>query len=149
MAEHRRHIENEMEKLLTSDNTVTSHTPLSKFGLMECTRKRVRPELQELFTDVCPACSGLGRVFSPGTVTARIDRWLGRAAAAGMKGLLRFIVAPAVATYILKDDEFLLKGLEKAHGFIVEIVENEDFDADEFAVYGEKGNEAITEKFSG
>jgi ribonuclease G len=53
-------------------------TGLSKFGLMEITRKRVRPELQELFTNVCPVCEGLGWVFSPETVISRIDRDLKR-----------------------------------------------------------------------
>lgn len=144
---HRRHIENEMQKLLDKDNTATSWAPISKFGLMEITRKRVRPELQELFTDVCPACNGLGRVFSPGTVTARIDRWLGRAAGSGMKGLLRIVVAPTVADHMLKDNEFLLNGLRKAHGFIVELVDDDNFDADEFEIYAGDKAEAVTEKF--
>ncbi len=144
---HRRHIEQEMGKLLEKDNTTTSMAPISKYGLMEMTRKRVRPELQELFTDVCPSCSGVGRIFSPGTVTARIDRWLGRAASNGMKGFLRIVVAPAVAEHLFKDKEFMLEGLRKAHGFQLEIVDNDDFDADEFEIYEGDSGEPSTEKF--
>ena len=76
--DNRRKIENAMQKLLAADPSANASTGLSKFGLMEITRKRVRPELQEYFFDVCPACEGLGWVFSTESVTARIDRDLQR-----------------------------------------------------------------------
>jgi ribonuclease G len=72
--ENRKKIENEMRKALDKDPTATAYTGLSKFCLMEITRKRVRPELQEFFTDVCHACQGLGWFFSAETVTGRIER---------------------------------------------------------------------------
>ena len=116
-AENRRRIEDEMHNLLKKDPTVTDCTGLSKFGLMEITRKRVRPELQELFTDVCNVCNGIGWVFSPATVTSRIDRWLNRADAKDTPRELVLAVNPAVKAYLTKENSHMLKKLEIEHNF--------------------------------
>jgi ribonuclease G len=131
--EHRRRIEEEMRNALKKDPTATSCTGLSKFGLMELTRKRVRPELHELYTDVCHACDGLGRVFSPATVTTRIDRWLKREGSAkGLTGTLSLAVHPAVAAYMTKDNAMVLRKLEREHKVKIEIAEDGELDQDEF-----------------
>ncbi len=144
---NRKRIENEMYKLIAKDSTVASCTRLSKFGLMEITRKRVRPELQQLFTNICHACNGLGRVFSPATVTARIDRWLKRAVSAGIAKELTITISPSIATYIQKENSKLVMELEKAHGFSLEIIVDETLDQDEFEIFRKGDSEPITEKY--
>jgi ribonuclease G len=124
-------IEDTMHKVLVADPSATSHTILSKFCLMEITRKRVRPELQEYFTDVCHACNGLGWVFSPETVSTRIDRDL-RRMEEGARNLV-LSVHPAVAAYLLKDNAQMKAMLEKAHKSHLEIIEDEDLDQDEYS----------------
>ena len=123
--EHRKRIEQEMRNCLGKDASTSSCTGLSKFGLMEITRKRVRPGLQELFTDVCHSCNGLGRVFSPATVTTRIDRWLRRAESTDVSKKLTIAVSPSVAAYIKNEKNRLLKELGKSHGFYLVIVVDE------------------------
>jgi ribonuclease G len=131
--QNQKRVENEMRKRLREDPTATSCTGLSKFGLIEITRKRVRPELQELFTDVCHACNGLGRVFSPATVTTRIDRWLGRQK---HKANAAFTLAlhPSVAAYLRKDDNEIIKRLERQHKATLQIAEDPELDQDEYEV---------------
>jgi ribonuclease G len=136
--DHRKKVENAMANLLEADPTATSHTGLSKFGLMEITRKRVRPELQEFFTDVCHACGGLGWVFSPETVTARIDRDLRRAQT--RPPVVTLSVHPAVAVYIRGDNEQVRKMLEKEHRCRIEIKEDEELDQDEYLINKEPGS---------
>ncbi len=145
---NRRRIEQQMRKLLEKDSTIAACTGLSKFGLMEITRKRVRPELQQIFTDICHACNGLGRVFSPATVTTRIERWLRRAKSAKLSGELTVVIPPSVATYIEKEDRRLVTELEKSHGFSLEIVVDETQDQDEFDIYRKGEKDPITEKYS-
>jgi ribonuclease G len=146
--ENRRRLEREMRTLLAKDPTTTSCTGLSKFGLMEITRKRVRPELQELFTNICHACNGLGRVFSPATVTARIDRWLRRADKAKTPKELMVTVSSSVATYIQKENSKLITELVKAHGISLEIVVDESLDQDEFEIFQKGDRKPITEKYA-
>lgn len=144
----RKRIEQEMRDLLAKDSSTTACTGLSKFGLMEITRKRVRPGLQELFTNVCHACNGLGRVFSPETVTTRIDRWLGRAESSGVSKKLTIAVSPSVAAYIQNEKNKLLKELGKTHGVYLSIEVDETLDQDEFEIYQIGKPEPITEKYA-
>jgi ribonuclease G len=145
--DHIKKIEEEMRKVLASDPTVNSCTGLSKFGLMEITRKRVRPELQELYTDVCGVCNGLGWVFSPATVTARIDRWLNRADSKDSPRNLTIAVNPAVAEYLNKGDNRMIKQLEQEHHFTLKVVEDEDLDQDDYEFYPAGQTKAITDKY--
>lgn len=132
LAEHRRTIERTMLKLLAADPSANACTGLSKFGLMEITRKRVRPELQEYFTDVCPACEGLGWVFSAESVTAHIDRDLRRSS--DKKGDLELSVPSSVSAYLLKEGGQIKKMLEKEHGRKLVISVNEELDQDEYSI---------------
>ena len=140
-------IEEEMKKALNNDPTVTSGAPISKFGLMEVTRKRVRPELQELYTDVCGVCNGLGWVFSPATVAARIDRWLNRADSKNSPRQLILAVNPAVAEYLREENGTMLKKLELEHNFKLKVREDEDLDQDEYEFFPEEGAKSITSKY--
>ena len=145
--DHNKKVEEEMKKVLASDPTTSSFTGLSKFGLMEITRKRVRPELQELYTDVCGVCNGLGWVFSPATVTARIDRWLNRADSKDSPRNLTLAVNPAVAEYLRKENSQMVKKLEQEHHFTLEVKEDEDLDQDEYEFYPKGQTKPITEKY--
>ena len=129
-AEHRRRLEELMNKSLAADPTVTSNTGLSKFGLMEITRKRVRPELQEFFADVCHACNGLGWVFSPETVTARIDRELRRAH--DHPAVVSIAIHPAVYAYLHAGNNQFKRMLEKEHACKLQLKEDEELDQDEY-----------------
>ena len=129
--DNRRKIESFMRKALEADPTATACTGLSKFCLMEITRKRVRPELQEFFTDVCHSCGGLGWIFSPETVTARIDRDLRRVQK--KPKTVTVLVHPAVADYMHKDGDVIRAMLEKEHSCTLNVVVNEEYDQDEFS----------------
>ena len=139
-------LEAHMQQLLAKDPTTTAYTPLSKFGLMEVTRKRVRPELQELLTDVCPSCNGLGRVFSPATVAMRVDRWLHRAEGDTSKTDFTISVAQSVADYLRANKASVVQDLENAHSCKLEVTVNTQLDQDEFEIYLKGESKAITEK---
>jgi ribonuclease G len=127
---HRKQVEHAMQKALDADPTATDCTGLSKFCLLEITRKRVRPELQEFYTDVCRACSGLGWVFSPETVTSRIDRELQRLS--DRSGEKRLAVHPAVAAYLLQEDAKVKKMLEQERQCRIAVEPDEDLEQDEY-----------------
>ncbi len=128
--QHRKQVEHVMQKALDADPTATSCTGLSKFGLLEITRKRVRPELQEFYTDVCHACNGLGWVFSPETVTSRIDRELQRLPDRSKEQ--RIAVHPAVAAYLLQDNAKVKRMLEQERQCRIFIVSDEELEQDEY-----------------
>lgn len=130
--ENRKKIENEMRRALDNDPTATAYTGLSKFCLMEITRKRVRPELQEFFTDVCHACQGLGWVFSAETVTARIERDFKRLKV-NEKDLI-LAVHPAVAAFLFKDDGLMKRTMERDFHCALQVIEDGEMDQDEYVL---------------
>ena len=145
-AESRRKLENHMRDVFKTDPAPISTTPLSKFGLMEITRKRVRPELQELYTDECHVCGGLGWIFSPATVATSIDRWLQRASAQGLPQSLTLAVHPAVHAYLTKEKRELLNRMEEQLKVKLSVVEDESQDQDEFEVFAEGSSEPLSIK---
>ncbi len=145
---HRKKIEHEMRRVLEKDSSNTSCTGLSKFCLLEITRKRVRPGLQDIFTDVCPSCNGLGRIFSPATVTGRIDLWLRRAESSDLPKNLVLTVAPSIAAYLQKESGRLVHEMERTHGFNLEMVVDEELDQDEYEFYRHGESDPVTEKYS-
>ncbi|MFI3277241.1 MAG: Rne/Rng family ribonuclease [Rikenellaceae bacterium] len=61
-AANRQLLYEEMNKLMASDKAKHTVLPLSKFGLMQITRQRVRPIAVEEVEDVCPTCNGTGKI---------------------------------------------------------------------------------------
>ena len=61
-AEHRQKLYEHMREVMANDRTRHNILPLSKFGLMQITRQRVRPALDITTTEKCPSCYGKGEV---------------------------------------------------------------------------------------
>ncbi|HSB51111.1 MAG TPA: Rne/Rng family ribonuclease [Dissulfurispiraceae bacterium] len=64
LPKHRRDVENALRKALSADKAHAEITPISKFGIVEMTRERMRPAYFESVHMRCPACDGLGVVKS-------------------------------------------------------------------------------------
>lgn len=61
-AEHRQQLYEHMREIMLSDRARHNILPLSKFGLMQITRQRVRPALDIVTAETCPSCYGKGQV---------------------------------------------------------------------------------------
>jgi len=60
--EHRKKLFHKMREYMKTDTAQHTILPLSKFGLMQITRQRVRPEVVIKTDEVCPSCNGTGKV---------------------------------------------------------------------------------------
>lgn len=60
--EHRQQLYEHMREVMANDRARHNILPLSKFGLMQITRQRVRPALDITTDESCPSCNGQGRV---------------------------------------------------------------------------------------
>ena len=61
-AQNKQALFDEMVKLMSTDKAKHTVLPLTKFGLMQITRQRVRPVAVEEVSDVCPTCNGTGKI---------------------------------------------------------------------------------------
>jgi len=70
--ENRKAVEQELQRLLRADRAKSTLLPISEFGLVELTRKRVRQSLRHQIFSKCPYCEGSGRVLSPNQIWLQI-----------------------------------------------------------------------------
>ncbi len=72
-SENRKKVFMTMKNELKKDKTKSTVLPLSKFGLMQITRQRVRPEHNISTREVCPTCGGTGKIQPTITLTDQIE----------------------------------------------------------------------------
>ncbi len=65
-----------MKEELAHDKARSTVLPLSRFGLMQITRERVRPQLNIITKEVCPTCNGTGKIGATILVSDQIEREL-------------------------------------------------------------------------
>ncbi len=73
-SENKASLYNKMRDFMAGDRAQHTILPLSKFGLMQITRQRTRPEVNIDTTEVCPACQGSGKVNPSILVVDNIQR---------------------------------------------------------------------------
>jgi len=72
--EHRRQVLEVLEEEIRKDKTKTNILGITQLGLVEMTRKKVRPSLAEILQKPCPYCEGRGKVLSEETVGINIKQ---------------------------------------------------------------------------
>lgn len=91
-----------MKEAMAGDRTKHNILPLSKFGLMQITRQRVRPELTEETVEACPVCKGTGEVGASILVVDEIFNHFQYLAGNKKHKKIELRVHPYVASYLLK-----------------------------------------------
>ena len=61
-SDHKQKVNEKIKTGMENDRAKHSILPLSKFGLMQITRQRVRPEMHISTTEKCPTCNGTGEI---------------------------------------------------------------------------------------
>ncbi|MES2775124.1 MAG: Rne/Rng family ribonuclease [Bacteroidota bacterium] len=64
LPDNRRKLAEGMEDMMLTDRARHSILPISKFGLMQITRQRMKPEMNIKTEEVCPSCEGTGKISS-------------------------------------------------------------------------------------
>jgi ribonuclease G len=93
---------NEMTQLMASDKAKHTILPLTKFGLMQITRQRVRPVAVQDVTDVCPTCNGTGRIEPTVLLDRKIENQVQFLAEDRGVKRITLQVSPYVASYLNK-----------------------------------------------
>ncbi len=64
LPENKRKLMEAMEEFMRQDRAKHAVLPISKFGLMQITRQRMKPEMNINTQEICPSCSGTGKISS-------------------------------------------------------------------------------------
>ena len=87
---------------MAADRAKHTILPLSKFGLMQITRQRVRPETQVDMREVCPTCHGTGTVAPAALLDEQIENQIAYFAQDRGERYIRLRVSPVVAAFLTK-----------------------------------------------
>jgi len=134
----------EFKKAIRQDSAPISFAPLSQFGLMEITRKRIRPDAVSEQTNTCPACHGAGYIPSRELVLAQIDRWLRRHRAKKGTPDISLALDPHMVDLLTGNRAQIFKYLEMTHKARIQLLEDDEANVDEFRVFATKSGEELT-----
>ncbi len=76
LPENRRRLQEAMDEFMKADRAKHAVLPISKFGLMQITRQRMRPEVNIITAENCPSCNGTGKVSSTLLLVDEIEKKL-------------------------------------------------------------------------
>lgn len=76
LPENRRRLQEAMDEFMKTDRAKHAVLPISKFGLMQITRQRMRPEVNIATAENCPTCNGTGKITSTLLLVDEIEKKL-------------------------------------------------------------------------
>jgi len=98
--EHKKTLQKEMKDFMILDRAQHTILPLTKFGLMQVTRQRVRPEVNINTSELCPTCNGTGKIEPTVLLTDEIERDVEFVLNIKPKGKLFLHAHPFVTAYL-------------------------------------------------
>jgi ribonuclease G len=121
-----------LQKALLTDKVKTHALPISEFGLVEMTRKRVRESIVQFLCEECPYCEGKGHVKSRETVAYEIMRELLREASALAGEELTVQANPEVIAVLTEQEREALKTIERGASKTIHLVPNRAFHVEQY-----------------
>src|SRR5574344_329798 len=140
LAEDRQMLYERMCKNMQKDRARHNILPLSKFGLMQITRQRVRPAMDVNVEETCPTCFGKGKIKSSILFTDQLEEKINQLV--NVIGIKNFTlhVHPYVAAYINKGFVSLKRKWQMKYGFGVNIISSQKLAFLQYEFYDKKGN---------
>ncbi|MBP5398777.1 MAG: Rne/Rng family ribonuclease [Bacteroidales bacterium] len=142
--EHRNALYKKMQELMAGDRARHNILPLTKFGLMQITRQRVRPATEINTTEVCPVCHGTGKISSSVVIDEAIERKISAAAAAKPGAPLVLKLSPILGAYLKKGKGLfnvgsILSRWQKNYGCKITLNETSQFSVLQNELYDKAG----------
>lgn len=141
LAENRQKLYERMCQNMQKDRAKHNILPLSKFGLMQITRQRVRPAMDVNTEETCPTCFGKGTIkpsiLFTDTLESKIDYLVNKL---GVKKF-KLHIHPYVAAYINQGLVSLKRQWQLKYGFGIKIIPNQKLALLQYEFYDMKGEE--------
>ena len=115
-------VEKELKKICKLDKARINISRISKFGLMEMSRQRLSPPVQEGALTKCEACKGTGTVRALNYIVLDVMRKIRERLATGKVKELKVEVSPSVTEYLLNNKAKFLLELQETHQFKLEFI---------------------------
>ena len=140
LLDNKKKLSDEMERFMQTDRAKHAVLPISKFGLMQVTRQRMKPEMNINTSELCPSCDGTGKISSSLILEDEIAKNLNYLIMQKHKGLT-IEVHPIVYTYLTAG--FPSRKLKWSWKYkqTVKVKSNSNHNLTEFKFYENNGEE--------
>ncbi|MCK7594948.1 ribonuclease E [Pseudomarimonas salicorniae] len=138
---HQREVENRLAQALKQDRARVQVGRISRFGLLEMSRQRLRPSLGESSQIVCPRCEGHGRLRSVESLSLSILRLVEEQAMKDNTGQVLVQAPQEIANYLQNEKRRPLVEIETRHDVPVVIVADAQLETPHFHVTRIRENE--------
>jgi len=123
-SKNQREVENRLRDALRFDRARVQMGKISRFGLMELSRQRLRPALAETSYIPCPRCTGTGHIRSTESAALHILRILEEEAMKDNTGAVHVQVPVDVATFLLNEKRPDIQAIELRHKATILLIPN-------------------------
>ena len=136
LQEHRNELHKYMMELMSNDRAKHNVLPLTKFGLMQITRQRIRPVTEIETSEQCPLCHGTGKIASTVVIDEQIERKLAYYVSEKGCRILILKVSPILGAYLSRGifNSYLSKWRNK-YKCKIKLVESTDFSVLQYEFY--------------
>jgi ribonuclease E len=141
-SKNQRDVEDRLRDAVKHDRARIQIGRLSRFGLLEMSRQRLRPSLGESSHISCPRCNGIGNIRSVESMALAILRLAGEDARKDRTARLIIHVPVNVATYLMNEKRAALRGIEEKCGVDVILVPDPNMETPEYEIRRLRGDEA-------
>ncbi len=131
---NQRAVENRLNAAVERDRARVQIGRISRFGLLEMSRQRLKPSLGESTQIVCPRCTGQGTIRTVESLSLSLVRILEEEALKGSTARVDIQVPVDVATYLLNEKRAAIHEIEKLSGVHVLIVANPTLETPQYKV---------------
>lgn len=138
--ENKKMLLDKMREAMGSDKTKHSILPLSKFGLMQITRQRVRPEMSMNTMETCPTCGGTGEITSTILLADEIEDNLKHILEENQLKKLLLKVNPIIEAYLTKGLMSIKMKWMLKYKIRIKIIPDSEYDFIKFDFFDSEGN---------
>ena len=142
---NQRAVEARMREALQEDRARVQIGRISRFGLLEMSRQRLRPSLDELTTEICPRCNGQGRIRDIESLALSILRVLEEESLKERSSIVRARVPLNVAAYLLNEKRREVADIEQRTSTHVVIVPAMELETPHYEIQRIREDTAETE----
>jgi ribonuclease G len=136
----------ELKREFYKDRSITKIEEMSRFGLIEMTRQRIRPSVLHSMHEDCPLCKGSGLVPSLNTIVADLERWIQFYRAEGGDRRISVRVTPEIYSYVMRGKFSRRLQLMWKYWMKINFVRDEDIKYREYKVFDRKNKTEIVLK---
>ncbi len=145
---NQREVENRVKDALEIDRARVQVGRISRFGLLEMSRQRLRPSLGETSGHVCPRCDGTGVVRDMRSLSLSLIRLIEEEATKDNTSQVRVIVPLEISTFLTNDKRSEIIDIESRHKTQIAIIPNPNFQTPHFEVLRVRENDNVADQVS-